>query len=222
MKVGDATMPGSSRRTSTTSTPTARRRTPATSPRRKAIKVALGDHAAKVAVSSTKSMIGHCLGGSGAIEAVVTVLTIVNGLVPPTINLTDPDPECDLDFVPLASRFMKVDVGRLELLRLRRSQRHARLQPVRRLTPCPPAPSMNVTVEIERGTPEPISPRGSARPARRRRPRRRAGNLSVCPHCGHHARISARERIGQLATRRSLQRALEPPCGRSTRSSSPT
>jgi 3-oxoacyl-[acyl-carrier-protein] synthase II len=77
----------------------------------RAIKVALGPHARKVAISSNKSMIGHCLGASGAIEAVATVLTIVNSLVPPTINLTDPDPECDLDYVPLESRFLKVDVA---------------------------------------------------------------------------------------------------------------
>jgi 3-oxoacyl-[acyl-carrier-protein] synthase II len=77
----------------------------------KAIKAALGEHAATVAVSSNKSMIGHCLGASGAIEAVATVLTVVNSLAPPTINLTDPDPECDLDFVPLESRFMKVDAA---------------------------------------------------------------------------------------------------------------
>ncbi len=77
----------------------------------KAVKVALGDHARKVAVSSSKSMIGHCLGASGAIEAVATVLTVQNSLVPPTINLTDPDPACDLDFVPLESRFMKVDAA---------------------------------------------------------------------------------------------------------------
>lgn len=77
----------------------------------KAIKVALGKHAAKVAVSSNKSMIGHCLGASGAIEAVATVLTVVNSLAPPTTNLTDPDPDCDLDFVPLESRFMKVDAA---------------------------------------------------------------------------------------------------------------
>lgn len=77
----------------------------------KAVKVALGDHARKVAVSSNKSMIGHCLGASGAIEAVATVLTVQNSLVPPTINLTDPDPACDLDFVPLESRFMKVDAA---------------------------------------------------------------------------------------------------------------
>jgi len=77
----------------------------------KAIKVALGEHASKVAISSNKSMIGHCLGASGAIEAVATVLTIVNSLLPPTINLTDPDPACDLDYVPLESRFQKVDVA---------------------------------------------------------------------------------------------------------------
>lgn len=77
----------------------------------KAIKVALGKHARSVAISSNKSMIGHCLGASGAIEAVATVLTIVNSLLPPTINLTDPDPTCDLDYVPLKSRFHKVDVA---------------------------------------------------------------------------------------------------------------
>ena len=77
----------------------------------KAIKVALGEHARKVAISSNKSMIGHCLGASGAIEAVATVLTIVNSLIPPTINLTDPDPDCDLDYVPLESRFRKVETA---------------------------------------------------------------------------------------------------------------
>ena len=77
----------------------------------RAIKVALGEHAHKVAVSSNKSMIGHCLGASGAIEAVATVLTVVNSLIPPTINLTDADPDCDLDYVPLESRFQKVDVA---------------------------------------------------------------------------------------------------------------
>ncbi len=56
-------------------------------------------------------MIGHCLGAAGALEAVATVLTIVNSLIPPTINLTTPDPECDLDYVPLESRFAKVDVA---------------------------------------------------------------------------------------------------------------
>jgi 3-oxoacyl-[acyl-carrier-protein] synthase II len=77
----------------------------------KAIKVAFGAHAKEVAVSSNKSMIGHCLGASGAIEAVATILTVVNSLAPPTINLTVPDPDCDLDFIPLESRFMKVDAA---------------------------------------------------------------------------------------------------------------
>ena len=77
----------------------------------RAIKQALGEYASRVPVSSNKSMIGHCLGAAGAIEAVATVLTIVNSLIPPTINLTDPDPECDLDYVPGESRFAKVDVA---------------------------------------------------------------------------------------------------------------
>ena len=77
----------------------------------RAIKSALGDHAYEVAISSNKSMIGHCLGASGALEAVATVLTIVNNYIPPTINLHDPDPECDLDYVPLHARFAKVDVA---------------------------------------------------------------------------------------------------------------
>jgi 3-oxoacyl-[acyl-carrier-protein] synthase II len=77
----------------------------------RAIKHALGDHAYEVPISSNKSMIGHCLGAAGAIEAVATVLTIVNSYIPPTINLHDPDPECDLDYVPLQARFAKVDVA---------------------------------------------------------------------------------------------------------------
>ena len=77
----------------------------------RAIKQALGDHAYEVAISSNKSMIGHCLGAAGAIEAVATVLAIVNSLMPPTINLNDPDPECDLDYVPLEARFRRVDVA---------------------------------------------------------------------------------------------------------------
>jgi 3-oxoacyl-[acyl-carrier-protein] synthase II len=77
----------------------------------KAIKAALGEHAAKVAISSSKSMIGHCLGASGAIEAVAVVLTMVNGVIHPTINLTDPDPECDLDYVPLKARESRVEVA---------------------------------------------------------------------------------------------------------------
>jgi len=62
-------------------------------------------------VSSTKSMTGHLLGGAGALEAAVSVLAIRDGVVPPTINLTEPDPECDLDYVPNVAREMQVDVS---------------------------------------------------------------------------------------------------------------
>ena len=76
-----------------------------------AIKKALGDAAYKVAISSTKSMTGHLLGGSGGIEAVATVMAIANDKIPPTINLENPDPECDLDYVPNHSRDLKVEVA---------------------------------------------------------------------------------------------------------------
>lgn len=86
--------------------------TPANDPTEtSAIKTALGEHAKKVAVSSTKSMTGHLLGGSGGIEAVATAMAISSDRVPPTINLDNPDPECDLDYVPHQSRSMKVDVA---------------------------------------------------------------------------------------------------------------
>ncbi|ERT06709.1 beta-ketoacyl-acyl-carrier-protein synthase II [Lyngbya aestuarii BL J] len=76
-----------------------------------AIKTALGEHAHNIAVSSTKSMTGHLLGGSGGIEAVATVLAITNDRVPPTINLDNRDPECDLDYVPNVSRSQTVEVA---------------------------------------------------------------------------------------------------------------
>ena len=77
----------------------------------KAIKKALGDSAYQVAISSTKSMTGHLLGGSGGIEGVATVMAIASDRVPPTINLENPDPECDLDYVSGQSRAQTVDVA---------------------------------------------------------------------------------------------------------------
>ncbi len=73
-----------------------------------AIKGAFGDHAGTVAISANKSMIGHLLGAAGAISAVHSVLAMRDGVVPPTINLDTPDPDCDLDYVPLKARRMPV------------------------------------------------------------------------------------------------------------------
>src|SRR5690606_37876923 len=69
-----------------------------------AIKQVFGEHAARIAVSSTKSMTGHLLGGAGGIEAAYTVLALHHGWLPPTINYDEPDPECDLDYVPNVAR----------------------------------------------------------------------------------------------------------------------
>jgi 3-oxoacyl-[acyl-carrier-protein] synthase II len=77
----------------------------------KAVKTVTGDHKTKVAVSSTKSMIGHLLGASGAVEAVISALAIERQVAPPTINLDNPDEGCDLDYVPHTARDMKIDVA---------------------------------------------------------------------------------------------------------------
>ncbi len=76
-----------------------------------AMKAALGEHAYKTAVSSTKSMIGHLLGAAGGIEAVLTALAIKDQVAPPTINLENPDPECDLDYVPNNAREMDIEIA---------------------------------------------------------------------------------------------------------------
>lgn len=76
-----------------------------------AVKAAFGEHAKKLAVSSTKSMTGHLLGAAGGVEAIYTTLALYHGVIPPTINLTTPDPECDLDYVPNTARQAKIDVA---------------------------------------------------------------------------------------------------------------
>ena len=76
-----------------------------------AIKTVFGDHAKKLMVSSTKSMIGHTLGAAGGIEAVVTALSLARGVITPTINYTTPDPDCDLDYVPNQAREVRVDAA---------------------------------------------------------------------------------------------------------------
>jgi 3-oxoacyl-[acyl-carrier-protein] synthase II len=75
-----------------------------------AIKSTFGDHAYKLAVSSTKSMTGHLLGAAGGVEAIYTLLAMQKDVIPPTINLNNPDPECDLDYVPNVARERKLDV----------------------------------------------------------------------------------------------------------------
>lgn len=76
-----------------------------------AIKTVFQDHAYKLNISSTKSMTGHMLGGAGGIEAVFTALTLHNGIIPPTVNLENPDPDCDLDYVPNVARELKVNTA---------------------------------------------------------------------------------------------------------------
>lgn len=76
-----------------------------------AVKTVFGEHAYKLAISSTKSMTGHMLGAAGGIEAAFTALTVHNGIIPPTINLQTPDPDCDLDYVPLIAREAKVRIA---------------------------------------------------------------------------------------------------------------
>lgn len=77
----------------------------------RAVKAVFGEHAKKLAISSTKSMIGHTLGAAGGIEAIFCILAIRDGAAPPTINLENPSPDCDLDYVPNAAREMKIDVA---------------------------------------------------------------------------------------------------------------
>jgi nodulation protein E len=77
----------------------------------RAIKRAFGMHAKKLAVSSNKSMLGHSLGAAGSLEFVATVMAIKEGIVPPTVNYREPDPACDLDYVPNKARPLKIDAA---------------------------------------------------------------------------------------------------------------
>jgi 3-oxoacyl-[acyl-carrier-protein] synthase II len=77
----------------------------------RAIKSVFGAHAHRMPVTSTKSMVGHCLGAAGAIEALASLIALRGGFIPPTISLSDPDPECDLDYVPEASRAAALNVA---------------------------------------------------------------------------------------------------------------
>ena len=77
----------------------------------KAIKDVFGDHAYSLAVSSTKSVLGHLFGAAGAVEAMMCVLALHEGVLPPTINYRNPDPDCDLDYVPNEARQVQVDVA---------------------------------------------------------------------------------------------------------------
>ena len=93
----------------TTSMRTARRRRWATSPRRSRSSARFGDHAKKIVVNSTKSMTGHLLGGAGGLESVFTVLAVHHQVSPPTINIFNQDPECDLDYCANTAREMKIE-----------------------------------------------------------------------------------------------------------------
>jgi 3-oxoacyl-[acyl-carrier-protein] synthase II len=77
----------------------------------RAIKEVFGEHAYSLAVSSTKSVTGHCFGAAGAIEAMMCVRAVHEGVLPPTMNLRAPDPECDLDYVPNEARRVEIDVA---------------------------------------------------------------------------------------------------------------
>ena len=77
----------------------------------RAVKQVFGDHAYRLAISSTKSMMGHTFGAAGAIEAILSALALHHGVLPPTINYREPDPDCDLDYVPNEAREVQVDVA---------------------------------------------------------------------------------------------------------------
>jgi 3-oxoacyl-[acyl-carrier-protein] synthase II len=75
------------------------------------LKIAFGEHARTLKISSIKSMTGHCVAGSGGMEAIACIQAILQGFVPPTINLENPDPECDLDYVPNRMQTLEVNAA---------------------------------------------------------------------------------------------------------------
>jgi 3-oxoacyl-[acyl-carrier-protein] synthase II len=77
----------------------------------RAIKTVFGDYAKKVSISATKSMTGHLLGGAGAVETAACALALRDSVIPPTINLENPDPECDLDYTPLVAKQKKIRIA---------------------------------------------------------------------------------------------------------------
>ena len=95
-----------------------------------AIKQVFGDHATELKVSSTKSQVGHLLGAAGAVEAVATVLAIRDQYFPPTINHEQPDPACDLDYVPNEGRPGAIEAALSKLVRIRRPQCRAGIPPL--------------------------------------------------------------------------------------------
>ena len=111
MQPGPRGRRGSTRGTSTTSSALGTSTKVNDSVETLALKLALGDHAGRVPVSSTKSMTGHLIAAGGAVEAIACLLAIRDGVLPPTLNLDDPDGDCDLDYVPLAARDRVVDVA---------------------------------------------------------------------------------------------------------------
>ena len=90
----------------------------------KALEVLFGDHADKLAVSSTKSMTGHLLGAAGGVEAIFSILGLYNGVLPPTINYDTPDPACDLDYVPNTAREKQYQCSSIKFIWFRRYQWH--------------------------------------------------------------------------------------------------
>ena len=94
-----------------------------------AVKRTFGDDAYKLSMSSTKSATGHLLGAAGAIEAIYSIKSIIDQVVPPTLNLDEPDEGCDIDLVPKQAKQRKVALRAQQLVRLRRHQRLADLRP---------------------------------------------------------------------------------------------